>query len=239
MNNSTIYIVASALIIYYAYRSNQLIGKAKSEFDLGGEQLLWIKRIIQSYRVYFSLVLSVLLVDLVLYNVINDTSYFYFERFYYYPFFIGLAVLTYWIGLEGFSRRKNPGIVFKNVLGTEQRDRLAEIAVLIEAAMRSDKLYKDPQLSLNLLAEHIQTKSYLVSLCFSEVIKKRFNDYINEFRVEEVQALLKNPDSSKYTLLSLALEAGFNSKSSFNRAIGKHLGISPKQLKLNNPTENG
>lgn len=239
MNNSTIYIVASALIIYYAYRSNQLIGKAKSEFDLGGEHLLWIKRIIQSYRVYFSLVLSVLLVDLVLYNVINDTSYFYFERFYYYPFFIGLAVLTYWIGLEGFSRRKNPGIVFKNVLGTEQRGRLAEIAVLIEAAMRSDKLYKDPQLSLNLLAEHIQTKSYLVSLCFSEVIKKRFNDYINEFRVEEVQALLKNPDSSKYTLLSLALEAGFNSKSSFNRAIGKHLGISPKQLKLNNPTENG
>jgi len=91
------------------------------------------------------------------------------------------------------------------------------------------------------LAEHIQTKILFgVPVLLARSSKSGSTDYIRiEFRVEEVQALLKNPDSSKYNLLSLAMEAGFNSKSSFNRAIGKHLGISPKQLKLNNPSENG
>jgi AraC-like DNA-binding protein len=47
-----------------------------------------------------------------------------------------------------------------------------------------------------------------------------------------VQRLLEDPANSKYTLLSLAMDAGFNSKSSFNRAIKKQLGISPSELKL-------
>ncbi|MEL7065514.1 MAG: helix-turn-helix domain-containing protein, partial [Bacteroidota bacterium] len=57
------------------------------------------------------------------------------------------------------------------------------------------------------------------------------NEYVNTWRVKEVQQLLKEPQNQKYTLLSIALEAGFNSKSSFNRAVKKHLGISPSELK--------
>jgi len=49
--------------------------------------------------------------------------------------------------------------------------------------------------------------------------------------VKEVSALMQDPDNDKYTLLSLAYEAGFNSKSSFNRAVKKHLGVSPSELK--------
>jgi AraC-like DNA-binding protein len=56
---------------------------------------------------------------------------------------------------------------------------------------------------------------------------------VNEYRVKEFQRLLENADNSKYTLLSLAMQAGFNSKSSFNRAVKKHLGIAPSDLKLN------
>lgn len=74
-------------------------------------------------------------------------------------------------------------------------------------------------------------KSYLVSKCLNEIIDKKFNDYINEYRVKEVQQLLKNAENKKYTLLSLAMEAGFNSKSSFNRAVKKQLGITPNKLK--------
>jgi AraC-like DNA-binding protein len=233
MNNSTIYIVASILIIFYTYKSRKLLNSINNTFEIEDIKLAWIKRIIRSYLVYFTLVLLVLLADLIVYKSANDGSYFYFMRFYYYPFFIGIAILTYWIGLEGFSRRNDPKLTIKNTINSDELDRLKRISTKLESAMQKDKLYKDPDLSVNSLAKQLEIKPYLISKSLSEILKKRFNDYVNEFRVKEVQSLLQDSNNSKFTLLSLAMEAGFNSKSSFNRAIKKQLGISPSELKFN------
>jgi AraC-like DNA-binding protein len=54
---------------------------------------------------------------------------------------------------------------------------------------------------------------------------------VNEHRLQELVRLLQDEDNEKFTLLSLAYEAGFNSKASFNRATKKHLGITPSELK--------
>jgi AraC-like DNA-binding protein len=145
---------------------------------------------------------------------------------------VGIAILTYWIGMEGFSRRNDPELTVKKVISTEETSKLKEISVRIEAAMQNDRLYKNPELSVQVLAKQLDIKPYLISKSLSEIFNKRFNDYVNEYRVKEVQLLLQNADNSKYTLLSLAMEAGFNSKSSFNRAIKKQLGISPSELKF-------
>jgi AraC-like DNA-binding protein len=233
MNNPTIYIVASILIIIYAYKSQKLLNSVDEKFEIENKKLLWIKRIIRSYLVYFSIVLIVLLIDLVVYNSGDNGSYFYFTRFYYYPFFIGIAVLTYWIGLEGFSRRNDPELSIKTTISSEELERLKIISNKLQESMDVDKLFKDQELSVNNLAKQLDIKPYLISRCLSEIFNKRFNDYINEYRVKEVQALLQDSNNSKYTLLSLAMDAGFNSKSSFNRAIKKQLGISPSELKVN------
>ena len=180
---------------------------------------------------YFSIVLLVLLIDLVVYKTANNESYFYFIRFYYYPFFIGIAVLTYWICLEGFSRRNDPEISIKNTINPDELKRLKVISQKLQLAMEEDKVYKDQELSVHSLAEKLGIKPYLISRSLSEIENKRFNDYVNAYRVKEVQMLLQDETNSKYTLLSLAMEAGFNSKSSFNRAIKKQLGISPSELK--------
>lgn len=232
MNNSTIYIVASILIIFYAYKSQKLLYSINESLEIGAIKLAWIKRIINSFLVYFILVLLVLLIDLIVYKSANEGSYFYFNRFYYYPFFIGMAILTYWIGLEGFSRRNDPELSIKNLISTEELERLKIISDKLSKAMEVDKLFKDQELSLNSLAKQLNIKSYLISRSLSEVFNKRFNDYVNGYRVKEVQSLLQDPKNSKYTLLSLAMDAGFNSKSSFNRAIKKQLGISPSELKF-------
>ncbi|MHA7057829.1 helix-turn-helix domain-containing protein [Aquimarina sp. M1] len=231
MNNATIYIIASILIIYYAYKSRSMLNSIQESYKITDIKLKWIKQIINSFLVYFSLVLLVLLVDLILYKSVNESSYFYFTRFYYYPFFIGMAILTYWIGIEGFSRRNDPETSIKQVPSSDDLQRLKRIAKTLEDTMENSKLYKNPELSLHSLAEEVNSKPYLISRTLSEVFNKRFNDYVNEYRVKEIQALLKDSDNSKYTLLSLAFEAGFNSKSSFNRAIKKQLGISPNELK--------
>ncbi|WP_165389034.1 helix-turn-helix domain-containing protein [Aquimarina brevivitae] len=232
MNNPTIYIIASLLIIGYAYKSRKLIEDIQEIYEISNTKLKWIKRIVNAFLLYFCLVFIILLADLVIYTSANQESYFYFTRFYYYPFFIGIAILTYWIGVEGFSRRNDPEIEIKKHITNEEQQKLQELADKLEAIMKTDKLYKNQELSLQKLAQALETKSYLISRCLSVIFDKRFNDYINAYRVKEVQELLKDADNSKYTLLSLALEAGFNSKSSFNRAIKKQLGVSPSDLKL-------
>ena len=231
MNNSTIYIIASALIIYYAYLSIKALNSINERYEIIETKLNWIKRIVYSFLFYFSLVLIVLLVDLIIFKSWSEGSYFYFTRFYYYPFFIGIAILTYWIGLEGFSRRNDPEIAIKNNPSKEDLDRLKEISLRLKNAMEVEKLYKNPALSLSSLAEEIEIKPYLISKCLSEILNKRFSEFVNAYRVEEIQSLLKNPENSNFTLLSLAMDAGFNSKSSFNRAVKKHLGIAPSELK--------
>lgn len=232
MNNSTIYIVASILIIVYAMKSKRLIDKTLEQKDIQADKLAWLKRITLAFTIYFGVVLAVLLIDLFIYNYYKEGSYFYFVRFYYYPFFIGIALLTYWIGLEGFSRRNSPILIPKIEISMEERIRLQDIARLVEKAMVEKQLFKNQDLSLNAVAIELDIKPYLISKSLNEIFSIRFNDYINEYRVKEIQSLLQNPENSKYTLLGLAMEAGFNSKSSFNRAIKKHLGISPNQLKF-------
>ena len=231
MNNPTIYIVASILIIIYSYKALQLLKFGSEKSLIQDKRRTWIRRIIRSFLIYFSLVLVVLLVDLIVFSAANEGSYFYFIRFYYYPFFIGMAILTYWIGLEGFSRRNEKEDAKKNPISKEEFEKLKGISEQVEDVMREQKLYKDPEMSVNSLGKALDIKPYLISRSVSEVFGVRFNDYINKYRVEEVQELLKNEENSKYTLLSLALEAGFNSKSSFNRAIKKHLGVLPSDLK--------
>lgn len=233
MNNSTIYIIASMLIIFYTHKSQKLLSSATEILDTNDKKLSWIKRIMTSFKVYFIVVLLVLLIDLIVYNYTNEGSYFYFVRFYYYPFFIGIAILTYWIGLEGFSRRNDPEFTVKTEINSEEKKKLEKIAETLEQSMQEKKLFKNQDLSLNSLARQLDIKPYLISRCLNEIFNKRFNDYINGYRVKEVQELINDPKNSKYTLLSLAMEAGFNSKSSFNRAITKQLGILPSELKPN------
>jgi len=232
MNNSTIYIVASSLIILYAYRSQKLLNSVNKNFEIDSLKLLWIKRIIKSFLIYFSIVLFVLLLDLIVYKSTNNESYFYFTRFYYYPFFIGIAILTYWVGLEGFSRRNDPELKVKTTPNPEDLARLKVISDRLKEAMINEKLYKNQELSLNSFAEQLNIKPYLISKSLSEIDNKRFNDFVNEYRVNEVKKLLQNANSSKFTLLSIAMDAGFNSKSSFHRAVKKLLGVLPSELKV-------
>jgi len=232
MNNSTIYLVASILIIFYAIKSMGLIKRVNEKYEISDVKLNWIKRIIHMFLIYFSSVLVILVMDLIVYKSHSGGDYFYFTRFYYYPFFIGIGVLTYWIGLEGFARRHEPELSERVVPNQLELKKLEQIAEMARTAMAREELYKKPELSLHSFAESLGLKPYLVSKSLSEVFDKRFNDFINEYRVKEVQRLLGDAKNSKYTLLSLAMDAGFNSKSSFNRAIKKHLGVMPSELKF-------
>jgi AraC-like DNA-binding protein len=59
--------------------------------------------------------------------------------------------------------------------------------------------------------------------------RKSFYDYINGQRIEEFKKVIATPDSRQFTLLALAFECGFNSKTAFNRNFRKSTGLSPSE----------
>lgn len=228
MHYPTMYVVAGALIIFYSLRAEKILNNPPevAGFQLIEGQLNWIKRVIIVLRWFSILFTFIVLIDFFFFD--------YAFNFFGYPIFIIMAIITYWLGLEGFARRHI--IAFRKVetLTDKEQQQLETIATKIRSALKEEQLYKNPELTLGMLAETIAEKPYLLTKTFSQIFKTKFSDYVNELRFEEVKSLLNDPENEKYTLLSLAFEAGFNSKASFNRTVKKISGKSPKHLKSGN-----
>jgi AraC-like DNA-binding protein len=194
MNQPTIYIVASALIVFYAYQAEKLLVYPSKGLTLGIGRLKRLKTIITSFKLYFAVVFLLLVGDLIYVKLTTNAYYFYFTRFYYYPFFIGISLLTYWIGIEGFRRKDLDDIAYKVALEPEKEAQLIIVTKALEKSMCERRLFKALDLSLNKTAEALQVKPYLLSQALNEILNTKFNDYLNAFRIAEVQALLLKPE---------------------------------------------
>ena len=93
------------------------------------------------------------------------------------------------------------------------------------------KLYLNPNLTLENVAQACNISSGYLSQLISEYSEQSFNGLINSFRIDEAKEMLRNPDFNKYTAAAIGLEAGFNSKSTFFAAFKKHTGTSPNSYK--------
>ncbi len=226
MQLPTQFIVSAALIIFYINKSEKLLLKTSSEdFKIIVENTIWIKRVLKLMKYYSIAVIVIVLIDFIFFDYA-------FNRFYNYPIFIGMALITYWLGIEGFNKKDKLVIKTKTTLDPKEKLQLEKIASKLEALMLQEKAFKNPDITLASLSDQLGEKSYLTTKCLNTIFEKKFNDYINEYRIEALKILLKDPKSKNFTLLSLAFEAGFNSKASFNRAVKKFTGKSPSALKL-------
>lgn len=96
--------------------------------------------------------------------------------------------------------------------------------------VEKNKPYLNPELSLRTLAKQLKISPNQLSWLLNEKIGKNFNAFINHYRVETFMSLVKNPKNATYTLLGLAFESGFNSKTVFNTYFKKETGLTPKQF---------
>ena len=103
----------------------------------------------------------------------------------------------------------------------------------LETLMRTDKIYRDPDLGLVATANLLGISACYLSSMINTYIKVGFIDYINQYRISEVKRNLLSSQYSHYTIVSVGLEAGFNSKSAFYSAFKKHTGITPSRYKEN------
>lgn len=95
-----------------------------------------------------------------------------------------------------------------------------------------EKLYRNPELTLSDLASYLGTNPSLLSKIINRSFDKNFNDFVNQYRVLEVKEQLSNPELAHLTIMSLAYDAGFNSKATFNRAFKKFTGDNPRKYQI-------
>ncbi len=227
----SIFIFIKATRILYSY---QELYQSILTFD----DLKWIKRFIKLGGIIF-----VLWGIAVLLNIFSDTIK---APYSYYPLRLGSSILIYWIGYQAFFRY----IVLKDRIVLRREIRKAETVTLpisanqkadisqkidkqeiefnqINSYVRDTQRYFDPYLSLEKLAEELHLSTSKLSMLVNQYSQQNFSDYINSMRVEDAKKLLASSDFEAYTIVSIGLECGFNSRSTFYSAFKKFTGQTP------------
>jgi len=113
----------------------------------------------------------------------------------------------------------------RSALSKEQAERIAE---KINVAMTQDKHYLDSSLSLHKLASRVAISPNYISQTLNETLKMNFFDFVNKWRIEAAKPkILANQD----TVLNIALDVGFNARSSFYKAFKQETGVTPSEFR--------
>jgi AraC-like DNA-binding protein len=113
-------------------------------------------------------------------------------------------------------------------------DRVEEIKKSLTYLFEVEKIYRDPILSLNVLAERLSVPSHQLSWIINNKVGKTFSNLINHYRIEEVKKRLTDSQDQNRSILEIAYSAGFNTKSSFNKTFKTLTGKTPRYYRSRN-----
>jgi ligand-binding sensor domain-containing protein/AraC-like DNA-binding protein len=113
-------------------------------------------------------------------------------------------------------------------------DRSDIILKKLNYLMSVEKAYQDEDLTLGDLAGRLDVPLHFLSQLINEKLGKNFFALVNGYRVEEVEKRLADPLSRDVSILAIAYDAGFSTKSSFNRTFKKHTGMTPSEYRKKN-----
>ncbi|WP_234735761.1 helix-turn-helix domain-containing protein [Tellurirhabdus bombi] len=154
------------------------------------------------------------------------------DTFGWYPIYIPIAVMIYWLGLRGYlhARSTEPREpIRKKAAAALAQDVVQETATRLQQAMTEQKLYLDPELTVEKLGRQLQIPAKTISAVLNQHLGKSFNTFVNEYRLEEVKQRLTQPAKAHLTMIGIAFDCGFNSQATFQRAFKQMTGMSPKE----------
>jgi AraC-like DNA-binding protein len=108
-----------------------------------------------------------------------------------------------------------------------------EQLLMLKRHLEETKPYLNESLTLTELAKQLHMTRNQLSSLINSATGENFYAFINQYRVEEVKKLIANPKNSNFTILTLALEAGFSSKSAFQAVFKKFTGLTPTEYRKN------
>lgn len=234
--------LAKSFALYSEYRS---IARNTISFA-DAVRFTWIRR--------FLISLSALLLIRLLFFVINPEWAAFGRKYWYY---LSFSLLFYGLSIGGYVNTIRSSISFSQFKRPEEEPEISEDTTTgddlplitrpefipqredtdlvvwkdrIEQIVVNEKLYENQALSVYQLAELLHTHPKKISQVVNQGFGMNFNDYVNQQRVNAIIRKLQAGEHGLQTLLSLAFESGFNSKSTFNRAFRKVTGQTPNEF---------
>lgn len=111
--------------------------------------------------------------------------------------------------------------------------------VRLEACMKNEQPWRNGELKLEELAERLALSAHELSQLINGACGVNFQDYLNGYRVVALKEALRDPARAGHTILDLAMDSGFNSKSALNRVFKAHTGITPGEYRRQGRGEEG
>lgn len=206
--------------------------------DTESVNLFWMERIL--------VILLLLVVISLIYNVLFNPGYM--------NLFMNILFLVLILYISFYSLRQKEVFPFSETAFEEvllidaetalDKDKIKIIpdSELIEwknrlnQFMLSRKPFLDPELNLVKLASLFGTSPHRLSYIINSAYNINFSIFINNYRIDEAKTLLLNPKLQHYSVLGIAFESGFNSKTTFNNTFKKITGITPSEFRKQSST---
>ena len=203
----------------------------------------WAKR--------FLIAFLMLIIIRILFFIINPEWDEFGKKFWYY---VSFSALFYYVSISGYTNSIASATSFKDSSlnadadseletnnssktvstdkSTGEKNEMQDLdhwKEKIETLMHLNKMYENPELNIIDLSNKMGTHSKRVSQVINQGFNMNFNDFINHHRIKAMLQKVEEGEHNNKTLLGLAFECGFNSKSTFNRAFKRYTSLSPKE----------
>lgn len=230
--NPLLQLLALISMITYLASSIRLLKKydqkiSESYSDIFRYQYHWLKRLLFGLFILWLLWIPFVAADYFLYNYNLSISN-------YYVLYLLIAGIAIWLSAEAFLRPEvlllEPPLSAVTMLKVPSPE-ILENAKWLKRQLEANLFYRNSELSLRSLAEELEIHPHELSRIINLGTGKNFNDLINDYRVNDVIFKMKDPAFDHITLLGIAFDSGFNSKTTFNRTFKNMTGKTPADYK--------
>ncbi len=227
-------ITVYSVLVYILLTKHRLAIKEQFSYATGKITLKWL--LFVSITVYVSFCLTFMSIGINLF--VTDV-----------PFepklftYVGLTLFSFAFSFYGYRQVSIyhpkeavvPNLEVEKSLPKYERSRiepndLETIMHRLQLSMQEEKLYLNSELELKDVALHLKVPKHHITQALNSLTAKNFYTFINEFRVQEFIERMKDPDNASFTILSIALDCGFNSKSTFNSVFKRNTGRTPSEF---------
>jgi len=219
-------------VTFYLWMSGRYLASVKRRNNLTNGQRIRFRWMQQFFRVF--LIFQVIWLLYLVPYVIPRYTNFMLDTFKWYPVYLPMAIMIYWLGIRGY-------LVSSRVAATAKKNGASqsvftskvveETVLLLQKAMENDKIYLDPNLNLSLMARHTGIAPKTISWVLNQRLQRSFNEFVNHYRVEAIKTKLQQETANNLTIAGVAMECGFNSQATFQRTFKDLTGMSPSEFR--------
>ncbi|NAS11176.1 helix-turn-helix domain-containing protein [Poritiphilus flavus] len=211
----------------YAFFIRKLYLKSKQEQELPTENRIWQRNI---YFIHVFYIITYAVYGTLITNHINS-------GFFYHMQVISMALMVLYIGysanvqpnvFSGTFAYKNP-LFFKYKKSGLTSSLSIELKDQLIALFEMEKIYKESDISLELLASRLNTTRHNASQVINEHFEMSFHELINKYRIEEAKKILDSDRKKNLNIIDIAYEVGYNNKVTFNKAFKKDTQLTPSE----------